>query len=269
MRKDKLAQSGRTTDSEGPAAASGKYEENPSPAKRSAAHAAALIALFVGVPIVLVALQACGVGSFYLTSIAFIVLAIAPFFASFERKRPQARELVVLAVMCALAVAARAAFAWLPFFKPMAAIIIIAGLAFGARSGFMVGALSVLASDFIFGMGPWAPWQMFAYGLAGFVPGLMADCGVFPRSDLSAKDKARLCVFSALLVVCVVGVILDTCTLFTATTQVNATSALAVYGAGLPVNLMQAAATVVTLLLVANPLLDKLDRVCVKYGMLR
>ncbi len=269
MRKDRVRSAKLPDDAGGSSADSSEQADKMTVAKPSISKTIALVALFVGAPIALVALQVCGIGNYYLTSIAFIVLAIVPFFVSFERKRPQARELVVLAVMCALVIAARAVFAWLPFFKPMAAIIIIAGLAFGARSGFMVGALSVLASDFIFGLGPWAPWQMFAYGLAGFVPGLMADCGVFPRSNLSAKDKGWLCVFSALFVVCVVGVVLDTCTLFTATTQVNAASALAVYGAGLPVNLMQAAATVVTLLLLANPLLDKLDRVCVKYGMLR
>ena len=42
----------------------------------------------------------------------------------------------------------------------------------------------------------------------------------------------------------------------------------AVYLAGFPMNCMQAAATFVTLLLVANPLLDKLTRVQRKYGML-
>ncbi len=74
----------------------------------------------------------------------------------------------MLAVMCGIAVAARTAFIWLPHFKPMAAIVIIAGVAFGAESGFLVGAVSALVSNFIFGQGPWTPWQMFAFEWLGF-----------------------------------------------------------------------------------------------------
>ena len=73
--------------------------------------------------------------SYVIVSVIVVLCAIVPFFVGFARRRPQARELVMLAVMCALAVAARAAFIWLPGFTPMAAIVMIAGIAYGPTSG--------------------------------------------------------------------------------------------------------------------------------------
>ena len=78
------------------------------------------------------------------------------------------------AVLCALAVASRAAFAAVPHFKPMLAIVMLTGIAFGPEAGFLCGAISGFASNFIFGQGPWTPWQMFAYGIGGLLAGLFA-----------------------------------------------------------------------------------------------
>lgn len=220
-------------------------------------------------PITVWAGTAFGSGSYYVTSILVIIYAMVPFFVSFESRRLQARELVIIAVMCALAVAARVAFIWVPHFKPIAAIVMIAGVALGSRSGFLVGAISLLVSDFVFGQGPWTPWQMLAYGIAGFVAGFLAERGVIPRSDLSNRAKTLLSLAGAAFVVVVVGPILDTCSLFTMVSAITPESALAIYASGLPVNAVQAAATAITLFILANPLLGKLERVRVKYGLAR
>ena len=145
----------------------------------------------------------------------------------------------------------------------------IAGVALGSRSGFLVGAISLLVSDFVFGQGPWTPWQMLAYGIAGFVAGFLAERGVIPRSDLSNRAKSLLSLAGAVFVIVVVGPILDTCSLFTMVSVITPESALAIYASGLPVNAVQAAATAITLLVLANPLLGKLERVRVKYGLAR
>lgn len=220
-------------------------------------------------PITVWAGAAFGSGSYYVTSILVIIYAMVPFFVSFEARRPQARELVIIAVMCALTVVARVAFIWVPHFKPIAAIVMIAGVALGSRSGFLVGAISLLVSDFVFGQGPWTPWQMLAYGIAGFVAGFLAERGVIPRSDLSNRAKTLLSLAGAVFVIVVVGPILDTCSLFTMVSVITPESALAIYASGLPVNAVQAAATAITLLVLANPLLGKLERVRVKYGLAR
>lgn len=210
---------------------------------------------------------AAGGRSYVPVSFLLLAYALMPVLASFEARRPAARELVLIAVMGALAVASRAAFLWLPHFKPMVAIIMVAGIAFGARTGFLVGALSALASNFIFGQGPWTPWQMVAFGVAGLIMGALADRGAIPRHDLSWRARLGVAVGGFVLVVAVTGPILDTSSVVLMLSRVTPEGALAVYLAGLPVNLMHAGATALTLLLAANPLLGQLHRVRVKYGL--
>ena len=64
---------------------------------------------------------------YYIISITILLLAIGAFFLSFEKRKPQAKEIITIAVMSAIAVASRAAFMMLPFFKPMNAIVMITG----------------------------------------------------------------------------------------------------------------------------------------------
>jgi energy-coupling factor transport system ATP-binding protein len=65
-----------------------------------------------------------------------------------------ARKLIIISVLCAIGVAGRAAFFMLPQFKTVAAMVIISGVAFGGETGFLVGAVTMLASNFMFGQGP-------------------------------------------------------------------------------------------------------------------
>ena len=102
-----------------------------------------------------------------------LVLALVPMLLRFERRARQARELVPLAVLIALGTAGRAAFAFAPGFKPVAAVVIVAGAAFGCESGFVVGAMTAFVSNFFFGQGPLTPWQMLGFGLVGFLAGLL------------------------------------------------------------------------------------------------
>lgn len=199
---------------------------------------------------------------FYIVSLLIIIYATIPFFLMFENRKPQARELVVLAVMCVIAVTSRGAFIWIPHFKPMIAVIIIAGVALGAEAGFLTGAITGFVSNFIFGQGIWTPWQMFAYGMAGFLGGFLYKKG------LLSKRRIPLAIFGGLIVVTIVGPILDTCSLFTMTPIITKESVVAIYLSGLPINIIHATATVLTLLLISKPMFEKLDRIRLKYGMM-
>lgn len=221
-----------------------------------------LVLLFLLIPAALILCPKLGGQVWYLTSLLIIVFTLCALFLVFESRRPQARELVVLAVLSALAVASRAAFAAIPHFKPMTAVIMITGIAFGPEAGFLTGAVSGFVSNFLFGQGPWTPWQMFAYGVGGFLAGLFARLGLLKRNRIVQA------VFGFAAVMIVVGPLLDTCALFTMTGEITAASASAVYLSGVPVNAIHGAATALTMLLFANPLLDKLERLRVKYGML-
>jgi len=198
---------------------------------------------------------------YYLTSLIIIVCAMLPFFVRFEKRKVQARELVILAVMCAIAVISRAIFFWIPSVKPMVAIIMLAGVAFGAEAGFVCGALSAFVSNFIFGQGPWTPWQMFAYGLAAFLAGL-----IFYRKHIK-PTKLNLSIFGGICVIAFTGPLLDTSSLFTEAASVSWESALTVYGLGFQHNIAHAVATVVVMLLLSQPLLEKIDRIKLKYGL--
>lgn len=198
---------------------------------------------------------------YYLTSTMMIVEIMIPFFLAFETRRPQARELVTLAVMCALAVASRVVML-IPNFKPMTAIIMITGIALGAQSGFVCGAVGAFASNFFFSQGPWTPWQMMAYGFAGFLAG-----GLFHKR-FPLRNPAALAVWGFFTIVLVIGPLLDSCTVFTVSSRITWKYALAVFTAGFAYNVQHGLACAVTLLLFAKPLLSKLERLKTKYGMM-
>ena len=110
------------------------------------------------------------------------------------RKKVKARELTPIALMAALCVVGRAAFALIPLpnFKPVSAIIIITALAFGPEAGYLTGALAAILSNFLFGQGPWTPWQMFCWGLLGFLAGLLGRMGLFgPVGRTAADEKGK------------------------------------------------------------------------------
>lgn len=151
--------------------------------------AAEIVAIFA-TPVVL---AACAIANFNQTALLTLVVVLASigiFFASYEASRPRLRDIMPTVVLAALAAAGRILFAPIPDFKPVSAIAIIAGVAFGRKSGFMVGALAALASNFFFGQGPWTPWQMYAWGLVGYGAGLLAMVPA-KRRVIGSKNSCR------------------------------------------------------------------------------
>ena len=198
---------------------------------------------------------------YYLISLLIIFYTLVPFFMVFERRKPKARELVVISVICAIAVAGRAAFFMLPQFKPVVAVVIIAGVCFGAESGFLVGAISGFVSNFYFGQGPWTPWQMFCFGIIGFRAGILFKKGILP------KKRIPLCIYGGLATFLIYGGIINIGSLITVTPHITWETLLATYATGVPFDLIHAAATVLFLFIGANPIIEKLDRIK-KYGLL-
>ena len=194
-------------------------------------------------------------------SILLLFYALGMFVIHFEGRRPQTRELMVIAVLSAITVVGRAAFFMVPNFKPVAAMVIISGAAFGAEAGFLVGCVSMLVSNFMFGQGPWTPWQMFSYGLIGFVAGV-----VFGRGK-GKSTRLALCVYGFMSVIFIFGGIMNPASLIMYTSRITWNGLLAVYLSGAPVDLMQAVSTVIFLWLGAKPIMEKLERMKKKYGL--
>ena len=202
-----------------------------------------------------------GKKSYGVVSILVLLECMAPFALIFEGRKPKARELVLIAALCALAVAGRAALLMLPGFKPVAALVILSGVAFGGETGFLVGAMSMLTSNVLFGQGPWTPFQMFAMGLIGFLAGVSFQKG------LLRAGRVPLAIFGAVSVVLVYGGIMNPASAILYQPNLSLSVLKAYYLTGFPFDLVHAAATALFLWFGAEPMLEKLERVKRKYGL--
>lgn len=199
---------------------------------------------------------------YMLISMGILILSFIPFAAMFEGKKPRAREITVTAVMIAIGVIGRAAFFMLPQFKPMTAVVIISGIALGGETGFVVGAMSALVSNMLVGQGPWTPWQMFALGIIGFISGLIFNDKNFERKKLIVGIYGFFAAFV------IYGFILDTSSVTMTVYSMNFQTALSVYLAGIPFNLIHGAATFIFLMIIGNSMIRKLSRIKKKFGIL-
>ncbi len=224
---------------------------------------AASVAILLFIPLTIFA------GIFYLDNrqyniVALLVLAecMLPFILVFEGRKPKARELVTIAVLCAMGIAGRSLFFMLPQFKPILALTIVAGVAFGGEAGFLIGAVTMLLSNMLFSQGPWTPWQMFAMGIIGFFAGVLFKKGWLRRTRVS------LAVFGAFSAVVIYGGIMNPASMFMYSAQSLSVKTLLVYYiTGLPMDLVHAFSTVIFIMLAAEPMLEKMDRIKVKYGL--
>lgn len=199
---------------------------------------------------------------YYFISLLILLETMLPFFLIFEGRKPQARELTIIAMLCAIGVASRAAFFMLPQFKPVMALSILAGVALGGETGFLVGAMTMLTSNVLFGQGPWTPWQMFAMGIIGFLAGVLFRKGWLRRSRIS------LCLFGALCTIVIYGGIMNPASALMWSDTLNGKILLTYYLSGFPMDCIQAAATWLFLWFTAEPMLEKLDRIKIKYGLM-
>ena len=195
-------------------------------------------------------------------SLLVMIECMIPFFLVFEGRHPKARELVIISVLCAIAVAGRLAFTMLPQFKPVVAIVIISGVAFGGESGFLVGAVSMLVSNLMFGQGPWTPWQMFAAGIIGFIGGILFKKGLLGRT------RTSLCIYGFIATMVIYGGLMNLYSALTSHSAFNLNMLITFYVQGFPMDIVHAVSTVIFLFFGAEPMLEKLDRIKVKYGLI-
>ena len=225
--------------------------------------AVSAIFILIAIPLTIFSGIYCfGDRKYYFISLLIIFETLLPFFLVFEHRMPKAREIVIISALSAIAVAGRIAFFMLPEFKPVASIVIISGICFGAEAGFMVGALSAFVSNYFFGQGPWTPWQMFAFGIIGFLAGLLFRKGVF------RKTRVSLTVFGFLSALVIYGGIMNVAALLMMTDEPGPGMIQASFAAGLPVDFIHALSTAFFLWFLSEPMIEKLERVKLKYGLI-
>lgn len=195
-------------------------------------------------------------------SLLVMLECMLPFFLVFEGRKPRTRELVIIAVLCAFAIAGRMAFYMLPQFKPVIALVIISGVAFGGESGFLVGAVTMLVSNIMFQQGPWTPWQMFAVGIIGFL------AGVLFKKGLLSRNRIPLCVFGFIATVVIYGTLMNFSSAVIFHAEMNFETIASYLALGFPFDIVHALSTTAFLYFGAEPILEKLDRVKTKYGLI-
>lgn len=223
---------------------------------------ATLLILFLIPLTIFIGIYYLGDKKYYFISLLIILETMIPFGFAFENRKPKARELVIISALCAIGVAGRTAFFMLPQFKPVAAIVIISGVAFGGETGFLVGAITAFVSNFFFGQGPWTPWQMFSFGIIGFLAGIMFQKGIL------RKTKTDMCVFGFLATFVIYGGIMNPASVIMWQSNININMVLSSYVMGMPFDFIHAVSTVFFLFFAAEPMLEKLERIKIKYGLI-
>ncbi|MCI5721811.1 MAG: ECF transporter S component [Firmicutes bacterium] len=289
-------------------------------------------------------------GSRYMiTSLLIIVYTMVPFFMIFEKRKPKAREVVIIAMMTAITVVSHMFFHVILPVQIGTAMVIISGVALGPEAGFMVGALARFVCNFYMGQGPWSPWQMFCWGLLGFLAGLTFNkvavrnryeelgeegqaaasaaleerksrafrmvmgpvmCVLFgivtayvtylivPGKDttfwgwrvyafgaagllagalLQRKrmpvDSLSLSMFTFLTTVIIYGGIMNMAAMFTSSgipgNDISFNTLRLLYISGLPYDLYHGITAAVCMFVVGNPMIEKLERIKIKYGIYR
>ena len=191
-------------------------------------------------------------------SLCVAILACVPFFIRFESRDNDVRRLVLIAVMVALSVVGRFVFAPVPGFKPVTAMVAVTAMYFGSEAGFMTGALTAVISNFYFGQGPWTPFQMFAWGIIGFVIGLIAE---------PLKRSTFLLVLSGIIAGVAFSLLMDVWSTLNADGTFNIMRYFSFVVSSLQFMAIYAVSNVIFLLVLSKPIGKIFERVKVKYGM--
>ncbi|MBD0280572.1 MAG: hypothetical protein ICV69_00015 [Thermoleophilaceae bacterium] len=186
---------------------------------------------------------------------SFVLLSVALVggFAWYEREKPPARVLALVAALAALAVVGRLAFAAIPNVKPTTDIVLFAGYALGAAPGFAVGALTAVVSNVFLSQGPWTAWQMAGWGAVGVAGAVLAR--VVGERDPNRFVLAAVCALAGLAF----GAWMDVYQWTLAVRQDVATY-VAVSGTSLPYNLAHAIGNFLFCLLIGPAFIRALRR---------
>lgn len=192
-------------------------------------------------------------------SFSLAILVILFCLISFESRQSDAKDLMPIVVLCGIASLGRIVFGFIPQIQPTTVIVIIAGIALGANTGFMVGAISALVSNMLMGQGPWTIWQMLAWGIIGLI------------SSIIGKSRLRnsllfICIFSFISAF-IYGLFVDFSTISMASSSEFSIKILTgIYIASIPFNLIHGIGNIVFAIILYKPFCRKIERIKLKFG---
>lgn len=236
--------------------------------------------MLVSVPVCLVACAVADVEAAGGLTLLVVACAVCLVLANFEASKPALRQIMPTVTLAGLAAAGRILFAPIPDVKPVSAIAIVGGATLGRRCGFMVGALGALVSNFFFGQGAWTPWQMYGWGMVGYVAGLLAQAGLFgplpgsdgERSGARGGDphvKAHMAVLMCwgFMSAMMYGLLLNGWYVIAYVRPITWATVIAAYAAGFGLDCVHGVSTMAFLALVWRPWGRAIARVVRKYGL--
>ena len=281
---------------------------------------------------------------YMLISYSIVILAIIPFFRKYEKRKPKAREIVLIAMYTAITVAAQIFFHVTVPIQIETALTIVAGISMGPEVGFLIGALARLICNFYLGQGPWTPWQMFTYGLLGFLAGLAFNkakaenkfkiiedkvtgiekeksrtfsiimgpvlmiifgvviayvtylfvpgqdetffgwrvyaggllgliAGIIVQRKRLPIDNITLTIFTFFVAIIIYGGIMNMAAMFTATGlpggDISWNTLRVLYVSGLPFDIYHAVTAALSMFVIGKPMIEKIERIKLKYGIYR
>lgn len=159
--------------------------------------------IFVAMPLTMLISLKFGQSKYMVLSVIFLVYTMLPFFMVFERRKPKAREIVLIAMMSAITVCTHIFFHITIPIHIGTAMVIISGISLGPEAGFLIGAVSRFVCNFYMGQGPWTPWQMFCWGLLGFLAGL-----AFNKVDLDELKSRHFKVIMGPVLCVIFGILI-------------------------------------------------------------
>lgn len=219
----------------------------------------ALISLIMAILTVIIGVLLWRDQQYNLIIMLLVVISWIPFYFKYELSHPKTREVVILAIMIALTTLARTLFILFPSFKPVSALVIIMAVVFGKQDGFLCGSLSALISDFVFGIGPWTPFQMFAWGLIGYLAGMFCHQLYQNKWLLYSYGAVAGIIFS---------MIMDLWSVLAIDNSFNLSRYLFTVIAALPVTITYIVSNIIFIFVFKDAMFKILQRVKIKYGIM-
>lgn len=185
-----------------------------------------------------------------------VILAV---FIVFEKKDTGVDKIVIISILSAVASAGRVLFSSIPSVQPASFVIMITGIVFGAEAGFITGAITALSSNLLLGQGPWTVWQMFAWGLMGYVSAILYK--------ILIKNKFIFSIYG-LIWGFIFGIIMNAWILFSGREGIfSIERAILINIASFPMDLAHGIFNLILILLFGTKFIKIFKRIAVKYDI--
>ncbi|MBD1543148.1 ATP-binding cassette domain-containing protein [Arthrobacter sp. IA7] len=183
---------GRPTDL--PAAGKARHIRMPRAAELAVLAAANLLALGAFCwPLLAAALPEDAAAAVPYAALAIAPLAVVAVVVSLDGSVRSAHTVALLGVLAAVGSAVRVASTGVGGVEAVFILLILAGRAFGARFGMLLGAATIAVSSALWsGIGPWSPFQIFACAWVG------AGAGLLPKRVRGRAELWMLCGYGVL-----------------------------------------------------------------------